>query len=257
MSDADTTESLRVALRDRYTMPEWILMEEVGNATGCRCKRFADALAYNLYPSKNYHKIGFEIKASKGDLRRELKDGSKSDAIAKYCDEWYLVVPKGLCDNEDIPMTWGIMELNNDKLRIKKKAEKINKIPFDNDIISGILQSVMRTARNTYEWNERIIRDEMSKDIRNHVADGIEMAVKEMKADVESFRHLKERLGLYYFGLIDEDEFVEKFKIAESLTNESIKSRSDQLARISKDLLDESNKLLKTIKGEDKSERLV
>lgn len=244
MSDTEITNSLRVALREKYMMPEWILMEEVGNATGGRCNRYADALAYNLYPSKNYQKIGFEIKASKGDLRRELKDGSKSNAIAQYCDEWYLLVPKGLCDNEEIPLTWGIMELNNDKLRIKKKAEKlVNKIPFDNDIISGVLQSVMRLARNKYEWNSNILRNKIEKENSARIDEIVSLRIRELEEDVRVFREIKQKLGLRLFGILDSDEFIKQFKLAQRISDKYIEGRASQLEVIAKRLLSESENL--------------
>lgn len=246
MSDEDTTQQLRVALRERYQMPEWILMEEVGNATGGRCSRYADAMAYNLYPSKNYQKIGFELKASKGDLRRELKDGSKSDAIAKYCDEWYLVVPKGLCENEEIPLTWGIMELNNNKLRIKKKAEKlVNKIPFDNDIISGILQSVVRLARNKYDWNANIIQRKLEKENEKHIADRIAQRLSEVETDLAALKDIKQKLGLSSYRPIDSDEFIKNYKLAQKISDQYVEWRAQSLETVAKRLINEAAELRK------------
>ena len=69
---------------------------EVPNATGGLSKRRADAVAMNLFPSKNYEIRGFEIKISKSDLKRDLDNGSKSNEVAKYCDYWFLVTPRDL-----------------------------------------------------------------------------------------------------------------------------------------------------------------
>lgn len=62
MVDANT---LRQALKETYRAPEWYLGFEVGNSTGSQCRRYADAVAVNAYPSRGFEIRGFEIKVSK------------------------------------------------------------------------------------------------------------------------------------------------------------------------------------------------
>ena len=102
-----TAADIRQALTNTYTSPEWYLGFEVGNSTGANCSRHADAVAINAYPSKGFEVRGFEIKVSKQDLKSELENGLKSDEIARFCDYWFLVVPKGLTDGFTLPPTWG------------------------------------------------------------------------------------------------------------------------------------------------------
>ncbi len=117
MSDKVAAQDIRDALELRYQPPEWYLGFEVGDSTGTDNTRHADAVAINAYPSKGFQTIGFEIKVSKSDLKSELENGAKSDAIAKYCDNWFLVTPKGLTKDFTLPPTWGVMEYHDGKLR--------------------------------------------------------------------------------------------------------------------------------------------
>lgn len=107
-----TSADICAALRERYKQPEWSIFFEVGNATGARCDRHADALAMNMYPSRGLSIIGFEIKVSRGDLVRELLKPDKAEPVAQYCNEWWLVTGGNLIKESDvIPATWGVLNI--------------------------------------------------------------------------------------------------------------------------------------------------
>lgn len=164
-NNRELTSEIKKALNDRYALPEWCFTTEVPNATGARHIRAIDGFAFNLFPSKNYQKIAFEIKTIRSDLVKELKDGSKSNEIAKYCDNFYLVMPKELSiDGLEIPESWGILRYYNNKLRQEKKAEKINyKVSLDDDFVAGILQSLIRKHSNEFLDVEKKIHDDVFK----------------------------------------------------------------------------------------------
>ena len=119
------TEEVRQALRKKFKSPEWITMEEVGNGTGANCKRHADMILFNMYPSRGLALVGIEIKISRSDLKHELDTPQKAEEIAQYCNEWYLATPKGLIHDDDIiPVNWGILEIDNKGTVKKRKAAK-------------------------------------------------------------------------------------------------------------------------------------
>ncbi len=103
MAEKITAKDIRKALMATYREPEWYLGFEVGNGTGADCRRHADAVAINAYPSRGYEVRGFEIKVSRADLQSELDNGIKAEMVAQHCNYWYLVVPKGLTENMMIP----------------------------------------------------------------------------------------------------------------------------------------------------------
>ena len=79
MNEKVTAQDIRAALRKTYCEPDWYLGFEVGNGTGARLRRHADAVAICNYPSRGYEIRGFEIKVSRNDLKSELDNCAKAE----------------------------------------------------------------------------------------------------------------------------------------------------------------------------------
>jgi len=97
-------------LAERYCPPEWAFLPQVGSGTGTHYRRTADGIAMNLWPSRGMELHGFEIKVARNDWIRELKDPEKSVAVQKYCNRWWIVAPKGVVADGELPPTWGLLE---------------------------------------------------------------------------------------------------------------------------------------------------
>ena len=50
---------------------------------------------------------GFEVKVSRSDWLRELKDPCKSEAWSRYCHHWWLVAPRDVVKPGELPENWG------------------------------------------------------------------------------------------------------------------------------------------------------
>lgn len=93
--------------------PEWCVLCEVADATSAQARRRADALAMNMWASRNLEIRGFEIKVHRSDLKRELESPAKAEAVGRYCHTWSLAVPEGLVRGSDsVPPSWGIFEVD-------------------------------------------------------------------------------------------------------------------------------------------------
>lgn len=186
-----TANDIRKALREKYKDPDWFLGFEVGDATGSMVSRHADAIAINQYPSRRYEVRGFEIKVSKQDLKRELEESAKADALAKYCNYWFLVVPKGLTDGMQIPEPWGIIEYADGKLRQKKKAEYA-KNTIDYGFMCGFIRGIRR-------MNYSVLAD-IAKKERQLTIEHLDMEVRNKLYDYEKLQErlemLKKRTGI-------------------------------------------------------------
>lgn len=99
------THQIRETLRKKYTLPEFVLMEEVRDAAGYNSRRSADGIAMSMWPSRGLEIHNFEIKASRSDWLRELKDPAKADAIANFCDKWWIVAAPGVVKEGELPST--------------------------------------------------------------------------------------------------------------------------------------------------------
>jgi hypothetical protein len=116
------TADVNAALRARFCAPEWALFFEVGDATGAQHRRWADAVAMNMYPSRGTEIHGFEVKVSRSDWTKELKTPEKSGPVQQYCDRWWIVTPAGIVKDGELPPTWGHYEVSSGGKIVQKVA---------------------------------------------------------------------------------------------------------------------------------------
>ena len=86
-----TERVLLEALRVRYPENSYAYFPHLREHTGGGPTRIGDAVVFGLWPSRGMQVEGFEVKISRSDWLRELKDPSKAESIFKYCDLWWLV----------------------------------------------------------------------------------------------------------------------------------------------------------------------
>jgi hypothetical protein len=135
------TAEVKAALRARFCAPEWSCFFEVADATGARHSRWADAVAMNLYPSRGLSLHGFEIKVSRSDWLRELKDPTKSAPVQQYCDYWWIVAPPGIVRDGELPPTWGLYDaLPDNKLRQIIAAPKLQAKDLTRDFMAALIR---------------------------------------------------------------------------------------------------------------------
>lgn len=161
-SDAERTAIMLDLLHREYEggrtdlAPPYVLIEEVAPGTGFSgANRYADVLALSTWPSRGLTLEGFEMKASKADLRRELADPAKHKAVARYCDEWSLVVyRRSNLEGLDIPKDWGIWAVDDEtgeKLELIRKPEKRTPDPWPRAFICSLVRNAhMQSPRAAF-----------------------------------------------------------------------------------------------------------
>jgi hypothetical protein len=183
-----TAHEVMEAMRRRYPSPEYAILENVPNAVGGGSRR-ADALIMGLWRSRGIDLSGFEIKVSRSDVLRELRDPAKADTIADYCDFWWLVVgdPK-IAKVEEVPGPWGLLVADGSSLVVAKKAERLPKPkPIDRRFLAAILRVTVESYGS----------EEMRRDIRTALYEEVnaqaEAAVRDVHArEVENLRRRAE-----------------------------------------------------------------
>lgn len=159
MTESDLLERLRT----RYSPPEWAFLPQVRNTTGfSRSIRTADGLAMSLWPSRGLHLHGFEIKVNRGDWLKELKQPEKAEEIARFCHFWWVVAPKGIILDDELPPLWGHLIPAGKALKARVTATLKDTEPFS----PGFLASVLRSAQNiiTPEAKLKSMREESYKE---------------------------------------------------------------------------------------------
>lgn len=107
-----TQAEIVAALRDEYCAPKWLTVPELANSTGSRADRRIDLFALAAWPSGGFETIAFEIKVSRGDFFRDIRDPLKQRHARLYCSQFYFVTPADLVQPAEIPDWAGLRELH-------------------------------------------------------------------------------------------------------------------------------------------------
>lgn len=142
------TADMHALLRKRYPPDAWALMWEVGDATGMRHTRWADAVAMSLWPTHGLLLHGMEIKVSRSDWVRELQNPAKAEAVAQYCDRWWLVVSdKAFVKPGELPECWGLMAPNaKGNLQVVTPAKELKPKPLTREFLASLLRAAAKPA---------------------------------------------------------------------------------------------------------------
>jgi hypothetical protein len=128
-------------LHELWPSNGYAILPEVGNGTGSNARRHADAVVMSLWPSRGLHICGVEIKVSRSDWQSELRKPEKAEAVAKYCDGWYLAVSSSsIVHPGELPPTWGLIVCDGGKAKIKSPAPPMSPIPLDRGFVAAMLR---------------------------------------------------------------------------------------------------------------------
>lgn len=111
--------------------------------------RTADFLAQDCWEAQGLALHGHEVKIGRSDWLAELADPSKADAIKRYCDFWWLVVPDRAIVRDDLPDDWGLIAFDRTrKLRVVRRAPKLDPEPHPPTFRASLMRAVDKTARS-------------------------------------------------------------------------------------------------------------
>lgn len=122
-----TTAEVNQMLWNKYTEKgEYVFLFDVPNVVGARQERRCDGIAVGMWGSTGRLIHGFEVKTSRSDWLREVKDVSKADHFIEQCDRWWLVTGDiSIAKPAEIPDAWGWMSATKTGLRIQKPAKPL------------------------------------------------------------------------------------------------------------------------------------
>lgn len=142
------TEDLAQLMRARFCPPEWALFFEIQAGTGwVGMGGRADAVALNLYPSQGLTINGFEMKVSRADWLKEMKDHAKAETIFGFCDHWWLVVgDRSIVKEGELPEPWGLIAPRGDGLAVVKKAPRLKAKPITREFIAVLARRANQAA---------------------------------------------------------------------------------------------------------------
>lgn len=192
MSFVPVTRAIKEALQARFAAPEWACFFEVPQGTGGSAGRNADAVAMNMYPSRGLRVHGVEVKASRSDWLRELKNPAKAEAIARFCDHWWIAAAPNIVRIDELPHTWGLLELHGKSLRQRVAAPLLDAEPLTRPFIASLLRCAAgRAARELYDQTQKATaaaRDQVDERVAREVqsSTAAHQALREKVAEFEA-----------------------------------------------------------------------
>lgn len=183
-----TADEVVTHVRRYYGGNAWAVFEGVANATGTRASRWADVIAFGLWPSRGMEIHGVEVKVSRSDLMRELDNPEKAEPVAAYCDYWWIAAGLDkLAKPEELPAAWGLLVPCAKKgMRVAKAATKLEPKPLDR----GFVAAILRRAAHVYD-PERIRQQARGEIFSEERDKAIESVKQEHEREV---KHLRERV---------------------------------------------------------------
>jgi hypothetical protein len=107
--------------------PTAVIAPGVRSAAGFDARRTIDAVSLGLWPSRGMLLDGYEIKVSRSDWLRELKNPAKAEEFAGLVDRLWLVVsdPEIVKDGE-LPDNWGLLAVKANGLKLVTQAKRLH-----------------------------------------------------------------------------------------------------------------------------------
>jgi len=188
-----TTADLLQRLRTRYGVQgrEWVTLAEVANGTGAAASRSCDLLAISLWGSGGREWHGHEIKVSRSDWLREIRDPDKADAFARYCDRWWIVAgDSGIVQPGELREGWGLMLPRGNGLVIKIGAAKREATPPGRPLLAAIFRRCMEASPGEAERNALLGRvydaERKAADAEGKLS-GLQGSHDRLRADLQKF----------------------------------------------------------------------
>lgn len=129
-------------LRYKFPENEYVLIQEVSDASGFSRSRSIDFMIINLWQSRGLAITGIERKSNRNDWLREIKQPQKQENHFKYCDYFYLLTDKeGVAKIEEIPDSWGWYHINESGvLKTLKQAPKLSPVDVNRSFLCAMLR---------------------------------------------------------------------------------------------------------------------
>lgn len=127
-----TEKTVLDAIEPRYRKPgnggsgEYAFLRQVRNAAGFDASRTFDAVAIHLWPSRGFITDVIEVKVSRSDWLRELKEPAKAEAAHTLADRFIVAAPTGIVRSGELPPGWGLLEVSEKRTRMTVTPDRIS-----------------------------------------------------------------------------------------------------------------------------------
>jgi len=166
-----TEGDMIAALHARYGAahgngPRYAVAGGVKSHAGHSSPRTADFIAMDLWVSGGLEIHGHEVKVSRSDWLRELKEPEKAAEFIPYVNRWWLVVPDPVIVGlGELPDGWGLMAMRGGRLAVIERAPKRDALALPPTRLAALLRAVAGTAMNQRDrHHERVFHSHRRTD---------------------------------------------------------------------------------------------
>lgn len=234
------TVEVTAALRERYAAPEYAFFEEVGDS-GSSSRVYADGVAINMWASRGYAITGFEVKISRSDWLRELKQPEKAEPIITKCDYFYLVAPDEVYQADEVPVSWGILGWKDGKLREKRKAPKLE----PKNITRAFVAQMFRRGHENEQRDLKKLIDKAMSDERasqqKRIDEAVKYKVRELQQLADKWKAVEASVGEQW---LSDDAVIEAVKV---VMKSGIGGTYHGLQELSRRLMDSHDRIEKAL----------
>lgn len=175
-----TTADVNDMLWRKFTdKGEHIVLFNVPDQVGTSGKRYCDAVAIGMWGSSGREIHGFEIKVSRGDWLRELRQVDKADPFIKQCDRWSLITADAsIAKLAEIPASWGWATCTKNGIRWQRPATPN---PSDHHTMPrlwayALIRKAFERGPRSAEWQAALRQLEAQK--QTEIKAGLEQRVR-------------------------------------------------------------------------------
>lgn len=231
MSAADISTNLYGVVKGRHPPPKWASFTELrgGTGSGGYREKFIDVLAILLWEVGTVQVIAYEIKASRADFLREIKDPPKRQYAERISTDAYFAAPSGLLAPSEVPEPWGLIEVQRGGRSVIRRACTQRKIePWSWHQVQALARRVSEndeheTVHHNPYWylsGRKLTRDELGQEISSMLRDaqerGHKAGVKDgVKKEMESYAYKEMQQAKQ--AIIDLCGYSSRFHLAQSL----------------------------------------
>lgn len=166
-SEPLTTGAVLDLIETRFSdRGEHVVLFDVPNIVGMQQARRCDAVAIGMWKRSGYLIHGFEVKVSRGDWLRELKDTSKADPFMSQVDRWWLVTGDiDIAKPLEIPEYWGWMNASKTGLRVQRPPKALNAEPQPETMRRAWAYALIQRAEKRSDEQLERHRQEIEKQV--------------------------------------------------------------------------------------------
>lgn len=186
-----TERTLLDALAAKFAPEAYAFLEHVPDSTGS-VNRTIDGIAMGLWPSRGLDLHGFEVKISRGDWLRELKNPKKAEGWR--FDYFWLVTPLDVVKPDEVPHAWGLMELRptTRKLTVTKPAPDMKPEAITRRMLAALMRKVHKRATNADD-----LAAERKRGFDEGFASANSVAISNAKTYREQYEKLEKEVEMF------------------------------------------------------------